>query len=82
MGTTALIEKMKNEHKVDWEDYPPGFKYGTFVKKEAFEIECIDHKTKEKVMAKRSRIVSKAFKLSGFNEENISLIFAKYWNEA
>lgn len=80
LGTTALIEKLKAEKNIDWEDQPNAFKYGSMVKKEIYEKEAVDHKTGEKVIAKRTRLVTKSFKLSGFNEENINLIFKKYWN--
>jgi len=79
LGTTSLIEKMKKEKNVDWEDQPPAFKYGSFVKKEIYEKEGEDYKTKEKRTFTRTKVVTKSFKLGGHNEKNVDMIFSKYW---
>eukprot|EP01118_Nematostelium_gracile_P008700 TRINITY_DN2887_c0_g1_i1.p1 TRINITY_DN2887_c0_g1~~TRINITY_DN2887_c0_g1_i1.p1 ORF type:complete len:283 (+),score=74.16 TRINITY_DN2887_c0_g1_i1:85-849(+) len=79
LGTTAIVEKLKNEKGVLWDDQINQFKFGSFTKKEMFEKEAEDFKTKEKIIAKRTRLVSKSFDLVTFTEENLDLVFRKYW---
>jgi len=79
LGTTALVEKMKKEKNVDWEEQVPAFKYGSFVKKELYEKEGEDYKTKEKRTFTRTKVVTKSFKLDGHNEKNLNMLFSKYW---
>jgi len=80
LGTTAIIEKLKKEKNVDWEQQEAWFKYGTFVKKELYERTVEDPRKKgEQLKVIKSRPGSKAFLLGPFNEENIGMVFAKYW---
>ena len=80
LGTTALIEKLKKEKNVDWEQQDAWFKYGTFVKKELFEKEGINPRKPDEVLKIiKSRAASKSFLLGPYNEENIATVFSKYW---
>jgi len=65
----------------DWNKMPDAYRFGIFVKKEIYIKEVVDHKDKNKtVKATRSRLLSKSFDLGGFTEENVDLVFRKYWN--
>ncbi|CAF1018819.1 unnamed protein product [Rotaria sordida] len=63
---------------------PKNIIYGTFLKKELYDLECIDHKTQQPIIAKRSRIRIGSFdmnKLLQTTEEKIKFIMSKYWND-
>jgi len=79
LGTTALIEKLKKEKDIDWEKQVDAFKFGSFIKKECYEKEAEDLKTKQKITVTRTKLVSKSFNMEGFSKENIDLVFRKYW---
>jgi hypothetical protein len=78
-STFGLIQKLKTERNVDWESQDPRFKYGTYVKREQYDKICKDHKTGKDISVKRTRICSKSFLIDGFNNNNINLIFNKFW---
>lgn len=63
---------------------PKNIIYGTFLKKELYDLESIDRKTQEPVIAKRSRIRIGSFsmqKLLRTTDEKIKFIMSKYWND-
>jgi hypothetical protein len=63
---------------------PKNIIYGTFLKKELYDLESIDRKTQQPVIDKRSRIRIGSFnmhKLLPTNEEKIKFMMSKYWND-
>jgi len=70
---------LKDEKNIDFESFPDFFKYGTFVKKEPYQITVTDSQSKEEVPVTRTRTLSKSFDLGKFSQQNIDLIFRKYW---
>ena len=79
-STQNKIDMLKSEHNIDWNDQPMSFKFGTFIKKELYQMECIDIKTNKNVMATRSRMVSIPIEIENFNDKYIDILLAKYWN--
>ncbi|CAF1272252.1 unnamed protein product [Adineta steineri] len=76
-----LMQTEKNWNMLN--DAPKNIIYGTFLKKETYDLECIDRKTQQPVIVKRSRIRIGSFsmhKLLSTNEEKIEFIMSKYWN--
>jgi hypothetical protein len=65
---------------VEWEDMPPAYKYGVFVKKERYELETTDPKGKA-VTALRSRMVTTSVPFDKFTPENEKFLCGKYLNE-
>jgi tRNA(His) 5'-end guanylyltransferase len=77
-----LMRAEKNWDMLD--EAPKNIIYGTFLKKEFYDLETIDRKTQEPVVAKRSRIRIGSFNMSKLlptNEEKIQFIMSKYWND-
>lgn|SRR3990167_2598910 len=73
--------KLLNDKQINWDEEPNWFKYGDTLKKELFDKECENPKTGEKTIAKRAKIVAKAFRYENFRQEFIDLLYAKYWND-
>ncbi|UJR15317.1 hypothetical protein I4U23_002269 [Adineta vaga] len=67
-----------------WNEAPKNIIYGTFLKKEFYDLECLDRKTQQNVIVKRSRVRIGSFdmnKLLKTNEEKVEFVMNKYWNE-
>jgi len=79
LNSTQLLE-MLVQKGVSWDSMPDAYKYGTFVKKEKYEIEGTNPKG-EAVKAQRSRVVAKSIDIGQFNEENLKFMVSKYINE-
>lgn len=81
----VLRELMLHEH--NWnllEEAPKSIIYGTFLKKELYDLEAIDQKTNESVIVKRSRVRIGSFnmhKMLPTNQEKIQFMMSKYWND-
>ena len=82
---SELRELMRQEHHWDMlSEAPKNICYGTFLKKERYDLESVDRKTQQPVVAKRSRVRIGSFNLHGCLpsiEEKIQFIMSKYWNE-
>jgi tRNA(His) 5'-end guanylyltransferase len=80
-----LRDLMHAEQKWDMlNEAPKNIIYGTFLKKELYDLESIDRKTQQPVIVKRSRIRIGSFnmhKLLPTNEEKIKFMMSKYWND-
>jgi hypothetical protein len=76
LNSPQLIQKMKDEKNVDWNDLPAEYKYGTFIKKERF-IKQVEVKGKV-IDANRSRPVALSFEFSKFSAENENFLVSKY----
>jgi hypothetical protein len=64
---------------------PKNIIYGTFLKKEFYDLESIDRKTQQQVIVKRHRVRIGSFnmhKLLPTNEDKIKFIMSKYWNDS
>ncbi|CAF3266050.1 unnamed protein product [Rotaria sp. Silwood2] len=84
-NTYELRELLRTEKNWDMlNEAPKNIIYGTFLKKELYDLESIDRKTQQSVIVKRSRIRIGSFdmnKLLTTNEEKIKFIMSKYWND-
>eukprot|EP01119_Soliformovum_irregulare_P019818 TRINITY_DN6351_c0_g1_i1.p1 TRINITY_DN6351_c0_g1~~TRINITY_DN6351_c0_g1_i1.p1 ORF type:complete len:333 (-),score=101.32 TRINITY_DN6351_c0_g1_i1:15-1013(-) len=80
LGTTAIKDKLMKEKQVDWETYPEGFKYGSFAKREEYLKDAVNPKTNEHIIVRRTRVVTKNIRLDNFSEENMDIVFRKFWN--
>jgi len=63
---------------------PKNIIYGTFLKKEFYDLESIDRKTQQPVIVKRSRVRIGSFNMHNLlstNEEKVKFIMNKYWND-
>lgn len=76
---TLEMKKMLLEKDVDYEKMPPGFKYGSFVKKEKYQLEAIDQKTNQEVTSFRTKIRVWSHKLEGFDQKFSELLADKYF---
>lgn len=80
-----LREMMHQEHHWDmFTDGPRNILYGTFLKKELFDLESVDRKTQQPVTVKRGRVRIGSFDLDQVlpsAEEKIQFILSKYWND-
>ena len=72
-----MLERLKTEKNIDWNDCPNWYKWGTFIKKETFTLETETPKG-EKVTARRHRTAFRSFPLTGFSEENVKFLLCKY----
>ena len=71
-----LVEKDPN---LDWEMLDPFYQYGCFIKKQQYQMECVDHKTGQPTQATRTRSVRFSRKLVGFDEAFAKLLADKYY---
>jgi tRNA(His) guanylyltransferase len=80
-----LRDLMRTEKSWDMlNEAPKNIIYGTFLKKEFYDLESIDRKTQQSVIVKRSRIRIGSFNMNNSlptNEEKIKFIISKYWND-
>lgn len=81
LTSNQAMEKLEKEKGLRWEDQPSWFRFGSFVKREQYDLEAVNPKTQETTVAKRTRVVPKSFELSVFSEANIQLMTSKYWPE-
>jgi len=74
-----ILEKLL-EKGVDWNEMPPAYKWGSFVKKGQYQKISENPKTGEKITAIRSRVAVGSFDLR-FSEDNLKLITEKFTND-
>jgi len=79
LNSKALLD-MLAQKGLSWDNMPDAYKFGTFIKKERFEIDGTNPKG-ESVKALRSKVVAKSIDMGKFNEENLKFILSKYINE-
>lgn len=76
---------MKTEK--DWDLFdqaPKNIIYGTFLKKELYDLQSIDQKTQQPVTVQRSRVRIGSFdmhKIFPTTEDKMKFMMSKYWNE-
>ncbi|CAF3305733.1 unnamed protein product [Rotaria socialis] len=78
----AMLRTEKNWDMLH--EAPKNIIYGTFLKKELYDLESIDRKSQEPVVVKRSRIRIGSFnmqKLLATTEEKILFMMSKHWND-
>ena len=73
----TCVRMLRERKGVRWEETPPFFRYGTFVKKEAYEKPAFNPKTKQAVVARRTRLDSRSFAYR--DDEAESFLLAKLW---
>ena len=81
MTSQEVYQRLRTEKGVEWDAYPGGFKFGTFVKKEQFSKEAVDVKTDSVVTVMRTKVEARSFALAGFQGSHVPLLFAKYWRD-
>lgn len=76
---------MQNEKNWDlFNQAPKNIIYGTFLKKELYDLESIDRKTQTPVTVKRGRVRIGSFnmhKTFPTTDEKLKFMMSKYWNE-
>merc|ERR1712137_287774 len=80
LSKTQMKEKMLSEKQVDWNQEPNWYKHGSLIKKELYDKECVDQKTQQTILAKRSRFVCHSFHMK-FSDDLVNTMFSKYWND-
>ena len=74
----ATCVRMLEERKgIRWEETPPFFRFGTYVKKEEYLKAAVNPKTQEQVLARRTRCAARSFALE--EEAAKSFLLARYW---
>ena len=76
-----VVEKLKTEKNIDWDSYPMGYKYGTFIKKTKYEKIVQNPKTGETIPCTRTRLEAFSFKIADFDPKYDSVFTLKTWNE-
>lgn len=77
-----LMREEKNWNML--EQAPKNIIYGTFLKKELYDLESVDRKTGQPVLAKRSRVRIGSFSMQTVlptDDDKVKFIMSKYWNE-
>ena len=67
---------------IDWHAQPNWFKYGALIKKELYEKLSKDPRTDKEVLATRTRLVLRSFRLSEFHPTLVSTLTTKYWESS
>lgn len=84
-NTLELRELMREEHQWDvFRDAPKNIIYGTFLKKELYDLPAMDQKTQQSVIVKRSRIRIGSFDLDEVlpkTDDQIQFVLGRYWND-
>lgn len=84
-NTDELRELMRGEKQFDvFQDAPKNIMYGTFLKKELYDLEDIDRKTQQPVTVKRSRTRIGSFDLDQILpniDDKIQFILTPYWSD-
>lgn len=84
-NTDELRSLMREEHQWDvFQDAPKNIIYGTFLKKELYDLSAIDQKTKQSVIVKRTRIRIGSFDLDQVlpkMDDQIQFVLSRYWND-
>ena len=84
-NTPELREMMHQEHQWDMlNEGPKNILYGTFLKKELYDLESVDRKTQQPVTVKRGRVRIGSFDLNQMlptTEDKTQFILSKYWND-
>ncbi|KAF0983093.1 hypothetical protein FDP41_011071 [Naegleria fowleri] len=81
LRASQVVEKLKTEKQIDWNSYPMGFKYGTFIKKSKYEKTVHVEKTNQTMTCTRTKMDAYSFKLDSFDPKYIQLFTLKTWNE-
>lgn len=74
VSTKDMVNKLKERGYI-WDDLPPRFKYGTYIKRESYEKEV--QINGEIIKAMRTRPVELSFRLSKVSDENINFLMSK-----
>ena len=73
----TCIRMLRERKGVRWEDTPPFFRFGTFIKKEAYEKPAFNPKTQQSVVARRTRVQPRSFALR--DDEAEAFLLANLW---
>jgi tRNA(His) guanylyltransferase len=63
VDSRRMLAMLAEQRGVDWEQTPPFFRYGTYVKKEEYSKPALNPKTGEAVVARRTRASARSFEL-------------------
>lgn len=75
-----MLERLKQEKEIDWNDCPDWYKWGTYIKKEAYLLDA-ETPQKEKVTVKRHRTTTRSFPLPTFTVEHMKFLLCKFLDE-
>ena len=76
VDSRSMLRLLADEKGVRWEETPPFFRYGTFVKKEQYDKEGFDPKAQKAVVATRTRAVARSFE---FDADDAGFLLARFW---
>jgi tRNA(His) 5'-end guanylyltransferase len=79
LSAKQIVEKVKIEKQLDWNDLPERMKYGTLLKKEQYNTVALNPITNENVPVTRSRVVPKSIFLDKFDPNWVEMLLRKYW---
>jgi len=85
-GVKSMLRMLEEESdrmgqpQLAWATCPLWFRYGTVVKRAAFQKECVDRKTGETVLATRNRLVAKSWNFVS-SPAFSGTLFTKAWPE-
>lgn len=77
MDARTCILMLRERKGVRWEETPPFFRFGTFIKKEAYEKPAFNPRTQQNVIARRTRLQARSFAYRDAEAEGFLL--AKLW---
>jgi tRNA(His) 5'-end guanylyltransferase len=81
LNTNAIVEKLLAEKGIDfWTTAPSWARYGTTVKRKQYEFTGTDGLTGKEVTSTRTRMWSEDIPWWEFNDHNLALVTAKYWD--
>ena len=63
VSALETLRRLRDEKGVEWDEQPPWFRFGTYVKKERYEKRAYNPVTSEQVMAERTRYTRCSFAL-------------------
>lgn len=80
LSTAQMTEKLADERGVLWSEQPAAFKCGTSIKREMCEVEAMNRKTGERVLAVRTCTVARCVEYPKHMDEGLrDMLFEKFW---
>ena len=77
VDAATCIRMLEERKGIRWEETPPFFRYGTFVKKEEYDKPGYNPRSQEQVVARRTRCAARSF---AFEEAAASAyLLERFW---
>ena len=77
VDAATSIAMSRDRKGVHWSETPPFFRFGTFVKKEAYTKAAFDRRLQKEVQARRTRVAARSFALD--EAEAAQFLLARVW---